>query len=339
MAIQEETLEVQSLVTVPDMPGYVWRAARRDDLPALHTMLLAADAADDTDEAGTLTDMQTQFDDPWSVPETDTLLALTGDGQVAAWARSFMNSEPEEEVRVFFWVAVHPEHRGRGLEEAALTWAEARGEQRARSIPGEWPRRLRSFTPDQLTDRIARLERRGFSPVRYFYRMRRDLHQPIPDRSLPDGLALRRYDLALSAAVRDALNEAFRDHWSFEPITENDWQQFFLERSSFRPDLTFVAMDGEQVAGISFNTISPEENAREGIEQGWIAELAVRRPWRKRGVASALLCESMRAFKAEGLDCATLGVDTENPTGALGLYEGLGFAAVKRFIVFDKPVR
>ncbi len=338
MTTLEETLEVQSFVALPDLPGYVWRAARREDVPAVHATLLAVDKADDDDEAGTLTDMQTQFDDPWSRPETDTLLALTTQGQVAAWSRTFMNPDPEDEVRVFFWAVVHPAHRGRGLEDAALTWAELRGAQRACSVGNGLPRVLRSFAPDRLIDRIARLERRGFRPVRYFNRMRRDLHQPIPDQRLPDGLALRRYAPGISSRMRDALNEAFRDHWSFEPITESDWKQFFLERSSFRPDLTFAAMDGDEVVGVSFNTISPEENAREGVEQGWIAELAVRRPWRLRGIASALLCASMRAFKAEGLDYATLGVDTQNPTGALGLYERLGFACVKRFTVFEKPI-
>jgi ribosomal protein S18 acetylase RimI-like enzyme len=320
------------------MPGYVWRPVRREDVPAVHATLLAVDQADGDDEAGTLADMQTQFDDPWSVPETDTLLALTGDEQVAAWARTFMNPDPEEEVRVFFWAAVHPAHRGRGLEDAVLTWAEARGIQRAHSTGNGLPRVLRSFIPARHSDRIARLEQRGFAPVRHFNRMRRDLHRPIPDAPLPDGLTLRHYDPDLSSSMRDALNEAFRDHWSFEPITENDWQQFFLERSSFRPDLTFAAMDGDEVVGVSFNTVSPEENAREGVEQGWIAELAVRRPWRKRGIASALLCESMRVFKAEGLDYATLGVDTQNPTGALGLYQRLGFEPVRRFIAFDKAV-
>jgi len=64
----------------------------------------------------------------------------------------------------------------------------------------------------------------------------------------------------------------------------------------------------------------------------------VRRLWRKCGVASALMCQSMRAMKADGLDYATLGVDTQNPTGALGLYERLGFVAVKRMINFEKPI-
>ena len=84
--------------------------------------------------------------------------------------------------------------------------------------------------------------------------------------------------------------------------------------------------------------LSPEENARHGRSEGWIEELAVRRPWRKRGVATALLCASMHAFKAEGLQHAMLGVDTQNLSGALRVYENVGFKSIKRFTQFQKTV-
>jgi ribosomal protein S18 acetylase RimI-like enzyme len=167
--------------------------------------------------------------------------------------------------------------------------------------------------------------------------MRRDLSQPIPDEHAPDGLTLRNFSSELGMGARQALNESFADHWSFEPVSEEDWQMFFMGRSDFRPDLTFIAMEGDEVAGICLNVVNRETNERQGVREGWIQDLGVRRAWRKRGVASALLCESMRAFKADGLDCAMLGVDAENPTGALGLYQRLGFVAVKRFINFEKP--
>ncbi len=112
---------------------------------------------------------------------------------------------------------------------------------------------------------------------------------------------------------------------------------FFIGRSDFRPDLTFIAMEGEQVAGVCINVVNRETNERQGTNEGWIQDLGVRRAWRKRGLASALLCASMRAFKADGLDDAMLGVDTENLTGALKLYQRLGFSPVRRFINFEKP--
>ena len=319
-------------------PEYTWRPLRREDLSALREMLLAIEQTDHREVADPLEDMQTQFDDPWSRPETDSLAAFTPAGQMVAFARTLINPQPETEIRAHIWNEVHPQHRQAGLEDLLLDWSETRNRQRTQSMPADLPRVHRAGVEDTQVDCIGLLERRGYQPVRYFYRMRRDLREPIPTKQLPQGLTLRTFVPDLSRRVLAALNEAFRDHWSYEAITEEDWQQFFLERSSFRPDCTYVVLEGDEVVGLSFNTVCPEENARRGIREGWVAELAVRRAWRNRGAATALLCESMRAFKADGLDYASLGVDTENPSGALRLYESLGFRPVKRFIQFSRPI-
>jgi GNAT superfamily N-acetyltransferase len=319
---------------------------QREDVPALFDMTLAVGQADDQPVMGTLEDRLTQFDDPWSDPATCSLGAFTADGQAAAMARTFMNPHPESDARCYLDADVHPAHRaphrGHGLEDFVLDWGEANARQRLSAVPAHLPRKLFHGVNDKLTGNIARLERHGFTPDRYFYRMRRDLRrdlsQPIPDSPLPDGLTLRVYTPDMSEPFRAAFDEAFRDHWNYEPITPDEWEMFFLKRTSFRPDLTYVVMDGDDIAAFSFNTVSPEENARNGIKEGWVAELGTRRPWRKRGLATTLLCATMRAFQAEGLDFATLGVDTQNPTGALGVYERVGFAPVKRFIAFAKSI-
>jgi mycothiol synthase len=329
-------------IFLPDLPGYIFRFARREDIPAIHQMLVCVVAADRTPFVDTLEDMHNQFIDPWSDPEKDYLLALTTNGQVAATGRVYVNPVPQRERNAFLGGEVHPEHRGRGLGEAILTWMEARGRQRLLEFPADLPRSLRTACLDYLADRIKLFEQHGFSPVRSWYRMRRDLSQPIPGEYLPPGLILRNYYPELDRTLRDAFNEAFSDHWGFEPITYDDWQQFIIHATSFRPELTFLALDGEgsgaQIASFSVNFIREEDNQRQGITEGIINELGTRRPWRKRGIASALVCESMRAFKAAGLDYASLGVDTENSTGALGLYERLGFKVIKRSITFSRPV-
>jgi len=301
-------------------------------------MLLAADRADERQSNMTLEDMRRQFDDPWSNPETDALLAFTASGQVAAMARVAVNPKPETECRAHLWGQVHPEHRGRGLGEAVLTWTEARGRQRLEEVPTDLPSLLRTNCQDNVRDSIALFEQHGFRPVRFAYRMRRDLSRPIPDAPMPEGLTLRPYSREFDRSMLEALNESFRDHWGFEWASEEDWQMFFVGRSTFRPDMTFLAVEGVQVMGLCFTNVNPEANERHGIKEGWIDDLGVRRPWRKRGVASALMCQSMRAMKADGLDYATLNVDTQNPTGALRLYERLGFVQVKQFISFEKPV-
>jgi mycothiol synthase len=329
------TLELPAL---PALPEFEFRALRRDDVSGMYELLIAVEQADARDLVQTLGDLQREFDDPWSNAEVDSVAAFSPGGQLAGLARTFQNPQPEDEVRSFLMLEVDPAFRANGLEDALLDWAIARGRQRLLLATNAAARVLRFGVQDTQTARQAQLEQRGFNIVRYFYRMQRNLTEPIPAVDLPSDLALRVYTPELGEAVLAAFNESFRDHWSFDPITGEDWQQFFIERSSFRPDLTYVVMDSAEVAGFSFNAVSAEENARRHTSEGWVDVLGVRRPWRKRGVATALLCASMHAFKAEGLQHAVLGVDTENPSGALHVYEHVGFKPVRRFVQFQKAV-
>ena len=329
-------------ISVPILPGYTFRFARREDLPAVHQMMVCVAEVDHSSYVETLEDLNNEFIDTYCDPEKDFLLALTAEGQVVARGQVYVNPEPVRERKAGLAGTVHPEHRGRGLGNAILTWMEARARQRLLEFPADLPRDLRVSCYDYLTDRITLFERHGFSPLRYWHSMRRDLSQPVPDEYLPAGLTLCTYRSELDQALWDAFNESFRDHWSFEPISYADWLKFLVHAASFRPELTFLALEGEgsrtQIAGFSVNFVRDEDNLRQGIEEGMIGELGTRQPWRKRGIASALVCASMRAFKAAGLDYAGLGVDVDSPTGALGLYERLGFTAIKRSITFSKPV-
>ncbi len=64
---------------------------------------------------------------------------------------------------------------------------------------------------------------------------------------------------------------------------------------------------------------------------------SVRRPWRRRGVARALIARGLEALRERGLDEAILGVDADNPQGALRLYESVGFRLHRRSAVYRKP--
>lgn len=325
--------------------GYAWRPGTRDDVPSLHRLLERTDAADGREQAGTLEDQYRQYVDPWLDWATDSRVAIAPDGSVAALARVLANPTPRLDNRAHLAMEVDPAHRGHGLESALLSWMERRGAQKlaeiaARSaIAAPLPRDLMVGVPDHMGSTIALLEAHRFAPIRYFVRMRRDLSQPIPPVRLPGGIRLRTYAAELEPRVLNAYNESFRDHWSHEEVLPDEWQTFVVGRSSFRPDLSPVALEGEQVVGISMNRVSSRDFRRQGFSNGHLGSVGVRRPWRKRGVASALIVHSMHAFKAEGLEYATLGVDAENPSGALGLYSSLGFVTYRRFINYARPLQ
>jgi mycothiol synthase len=326
------------------MAGYIWRPARIVDAAAIHRMLQAVDMADGTELAGVLEDVERNFQDSWTQAEKDSVLGMLPDGTVVAMGWVFMNPEEEQVNTAYLWLDVHPDYREEGLDDVVLSWLEARGEQRLYSKPADRQSVLRSDCPELQHGRIALLERNGFQPVRYFFEMRRDVSLEIPKAGLPVGLTLYTYRPEWDKALRDAFNDSFRDHWNFVYVSEDDWQLFFTGRSAFRTDITFLAMaskperGGEVIAGFVINSVSPEENERYGIREGRIGQLGVLRSWRKRGVATALLCRTLEAFRSEGLDYASLRVDAENSTGALRLYERLGFETVKRYVAFSKTI-
>ena len=99
-----------------------------------------------------------------------------------------------------------------------------------------------------------------------------------------------------------------------------------------------VAWDGDEVVGCVMNQINPEENARIGLQIGWLEHVSVRRAWRGRGVATALIAASLRVLRERGMAIAALGVDGENLTGALRLYERLGFRPHETWITYRKPL-
>jgi ribosomal protein S18 acetylase RimI-like enzyme len=70
----------------------------------------------------------------------------------------------------------------------------------------------------------------------------------------------------------------------------------------------------------------------------YVSSVSVRRPWRRRGLARALLASSLVAAREAGYTSASLGVDSNSPTGATDLYRSLGFEPEKTFIAWRKPL-
>jgi predicted N-acetyltransferase YhbS len=184
------------------------------------------------------------------------------------------------------------------------------------------------------------LRRFGFFEERYFYEMFRELSEPVPFGELPKGLEVRPVTPDHYRPIWEAMNEAFRDHWGHVEGTEEDYQRF-LDRigkvDGYKPEYWMVAWDGDQVAGMVLNAIFEEENQELGVQRGWTDPICVRRSWRKRGLATALINQSLAMLKEVGLEQGALGVDTINPSGALKLYQNCGYVSHQQWIAFRKP--
>ena len=233
--------------------------------------------------------------------------------------------------------AVLPEWRRRGIGTRVLEHNERRARDLAATHADERPRAFGAFTSERQPARIRLLERAGYERVRYFFDMERRSLDDVPDVPLPDGLEIRpiRPDLYRRVWLADV--EAFQDHWGGFDASDASLQAW-IDSPEFDPSLWVVAFDGDEIAGGVINGIYPEENQALGVNRGWLDSVFTRRPWRRRGLARALIARSLVLLRERGMTSAVLGVDAENPSGALGLYESVGFEVAERYSAWRKPM-
>ncbi len=227
--------------------------------------------------------------------------------------------------------------RRKGIGTAMLKWAEERLQHIAAGHPEDGPRIFRTSSDKRNTGKLAMLKAHGYVPVRYFFEMLRKMEKPLPAIELPPGLELRPAAPEHYRPVWKALEEAFKDHWGHTPHVEADYQKWIKGRR-FQPDLWTIAWDGDQIAGTILNYIDEKENQVRDRRRGYTEDICVRRPWRRRGLARAMLVKSIQRLKDLGMTEAALGVDTDNPSGALRLYKSVGFEPVRKSMVLEKPL-
>jgi mycothiol synthase len=235
------------------------------------------------------------------------------------------------------WGAVDPAYRRRGLGTALLRWTMDHARVRASREDPRTAVRVRSFSEDTETGHRALLAAAGFETVRHFFLMLRTGLDDVPDVALPEGLEIRPVAEDHWRTIFDAENEAFRDHWGHREMTDADFRRTY-GAAELDTDLWVVAWDEDQVAGVVQTWVWPEENERLRVSRGWLERISVRRAWRRRGLARAMTAASLVKLHQRGLAEAMLGVDSENPNGALGLYEGLGFGVYSRAAAYERPL-
>ena len=181
------------------------------------------------------------------------------------------------------------------------------------------------------------LEEEGFQAVRFVNHMACDLSEPIVIPPMPVGLEVRPVPETHYWAAAQAIDEAFQDHWGHAPLTQEGFQHWIAD-PQFNPDLWQVAWDGGEIAAGIFNRVDEDANKQYNVQRGWTEPIFTRRPWRRRGLARALLMRSLRMLKDLGMTEAALVVDTQNPLGALGVYESCGFRMEYRSAIYEKGV-
>jgi mycothiol synthase len=259
--------------------------------------------------------------------ERDSWLVMAPDGALAA----YLYLRDREHVRIDVEIYIHPSHFGKGIGSGLIQLAEARAEEIAALAPPGERVVLNNWINARNADACALLEREGYHPVRYFWRMVVDLEDEPEGVDWPDGFAVRAG--VPGEEIRlfyDVVEEAFADHWGHVPIDFEAWRERQMG-PTFDPTLWFLATAEEEPAGAALCRIT------DGM--GWIDTIAVRAKWRQRGLGLALVRNAMGELYRREMRRVGLTVDADSPTGATRLYERAGMRADQQYAGYSKALR
>jgi GNAT superfamily N-acetyltransferase len=305
--------------------GYTARAPVPEDAQRITDLICACDVAEFGEPDFAVQDLETEWRrkgfeltrDAWTLVAPDGSLVAYGDVHKRG---DHVLASPNSNV--------HPDHAGKGLEEALVAHAEewTRHHVGARPIPLRW-----IVNADNLA-KTGRLERLKFRVIRHDLVMRIDMQAPPPAPLVPEGITLRPFEQGRDErAVHAVVQTAFRDMWGHtRDHPYDEWASWLMEHPDWTPELSYLAEAGAEIVGATM--------VFDFFNGGWIRQLAVLKPWRRRGIGIALLYTIFGAFYVRGVRRVGLAVDSENLTGATRLYKRAGMRVETHYARYEKLI-
>ncbi|MEP7368043.1 MAG: GNAT family N-acetyltransferase [Dermatophilaceae bacterium] len=303
------------------------------DIPAWAELLAAIEKVDRTGELSTAADLAEEMDSSEVEVGKDFVAAFDAGAQMVGYYSILTRGEGEGHYKVHVEGAVLPARRGQGIGTLLVTGMVARAAQARDERRLDLPARLVTEGMSSDLAQADLLAGVGMQGERWTFVMRAPLDEIQPARRLPSGYRLRVYDGSMADALRQAHNAAFLDHPDFTPFSQDRWRQSVTESRSFRPLLSFVvrAQESDEIVAYVHTAEFEGDLIATGRRVAYVGNVGTLRGHRGKGLATAVLGHALQAYREAGYDEASLAVDSANPTGALGVYQGLGFAVESRW--------
>lgn len=326
---------------VSSIPGFRFRHFNGiSDLRAMAEVANASDAVDGLPNVRTPESMAESYASLLNCdPYTDLILAEVN-GKLAGYARGWWKEEVGGAVLHIQMGVVGPTWRRRGIGRAMLNWLESRQRIVGRRFPVHTRQLFNVYVTEAEVARAALMDSAGYAVARHLFSMVRPNLDSIPAFTLPDGLEIRQVTPAHYKDIWSADLEAMRDHWGRTEPGDAAYEAWTSDRNLFQPWLWSVAWDAtsNQVVGQVRAFVREAENLQLGRLRGYTEFISVRKPWRRQGVARALIAHSLRLQARAGMTESALEVDSANATGATKIYEACGFEISNRNRVYRKPL-
>ena len=309
------------------------------DYPAMVACANASFAADQIELIRTVDDTArdyASFTD--CIPARDVWIAEIGD-EIAGYVRSRHWAQADG-LHVYSQIGfVAPKWRRHGIGGALHAWLEAHQRKLAATHVEANAHAHQAFVTQCETARAEMLAKAGYHAERHFFEMVRPTLDAVADFPMPSGIEIRPVQPEHLRRIWDAHQLAFTTHWGYEVPDEAVYQRW-LKTKAQKPELWQIAWDTttDEVAGQVKALVDESYNKLHGRKRGWTEFISVGEPWRKRGLARALIARSLQAQAAIGMQDSGLGVDGENLDGATRVYEACGFVVTKRNCVYRKPL-
>ncbi|MBV9228926.1 MAG: GNAT family N-acetyltransferase [Chloroflexi bacterium] len=319
------------MLTIDTLPGNLLvRRPTMDDLKSVYELVNTCDLADNGMPDHTLDELRAYWQSPDINLATDAWTVVNSQGQLVAYA----DTDSEGHGEIFSFIRVLPEYRNRGLETHLLQQVERRALERVPQAPANVRIALYNWISHSDKTMPHLLEQQGFKQVRSFWRMELAMGEAPGVPEWPESITLRTLRAGEDERTVFAMMEkAFQDHWRHTPTTFEQWARWQLREETFDPTLWFLAWEGDELVGGSLCRYEKE------LDLGWVGQLAVLRPWRRKGLGMALLLNSFGEFYRRGIYKVGLGVDSQNLTGATRLYERAGMHVALQHDTYEKELR
>jgi mycothiol synthase len=337
-------MDTKDLINIADAPAIAGLAFRHfrgaEDYPKMVAVIAASAEADKMERVDSVEDIANAYAHLVNCDPYQDMIFAEVNNEVIGYSRGFWRQE-EDGPQIYASVGfLAPAWRRKGIGGSMFHWIEHRMRAIAVSQSATEAGLLEGFVTDGNVGLAALLEKNGYTPIRYIVEMLRPDLENIPDFPMPQGLEVRAVLPEHYRAIWDADQEAFRDHWGYSKPTEEDYQAWLGNKYIFQPQLWQIAWDvkSNEIAGQVRTFINTAENEKYNRKRGYTEFISVRRPWRKRGLARALIVQSLRLQKEQGMTESALGADSENISGATRVYEDCGFQVIKRNTIYRKPM-